>query len=75
MRQPSRTEPHPNGGTFSFYVLDNGAHVSVLDDGFEFHEDFEIHERDEDGNVIQFTELRAADWDGVRRILDQIEAR
>jgi hypothetical protein len=78
MRKPTRTEPHPLGGTVSFFDLTNGLHVSVLDDqylGPDIDIDFELHERTADGAVIQYTEQRAADWAGIHLLIDEIEAR
>lgn len=51
-----RAEDHPLGGTFTFFDLGNGQHASILDDKYPHHEDFEIHLRDVDDQVILGTE-------------------
>jgi len=56
--QKLRTEPHPLGGTFTFFALDDGRHASILDDKYPYNDDFEIHLREsaELGDVIPGTE-------------------
>lgn len=79
-RKPDRTEPHPVGGTISWYTLTNGRTFTVLGDGYPSEDDdYEVHERlpathPEAGQVIPHTETRYPTWDAVHAYLNNIEA-
>lgn len=79
-RTSTQVVPHPNGGKISFYNLKNGVTVSVLDTGYQYADDYEIHQRSttelEEGlpRVILGTELRARDLNAVWKVLDELEA-
>ena len=79
-RNATATVPHPHGGTFHFFALTNGIHVSVLDDEYPAADDFEIYQREPgsigfDGleQLVPGTEQRAANWAEVHKLLDELE--
>jgi hypothetical protein len=85
-RIPIINTPHPSGhGVFSWHTLANGKHVSVLDNDYEYADDYEIHERlglpsspdldaDEWPRVVEGTERRAATPEQVEAVLAEIES-
>lgn len=67
-----RTEPHPSGGTFTFYDLGDGRHASILDDKYPYAVGFEIHLRGEDDSITPGTEQHESTMKAAIAYLDRL---